>query len=59
MNEPEMSRTARAGGDTAQTGGLAEGSSAGTGGDLLVSGGRGLADLLPRRLVTAGRGGVA
>jgi signal transduction histidine kinase len=52
MNEPEMSRTARAGGDTAQTGGLAEGSSAGTGGDLLVSGGRGLADLLPRRLVT-------
>ena len=32
MNEPEMSRTARAGGDTAQTGGLAEGSSAGTGG---------------------------
>ena len=31
MNEPEMSRTARAG-DTAQTGGLAEGSSAGTGG---------------------------
>ena len=52
MNEPEMSRTARAGGDTAQTGGLAEGSGAGTGGDLLVSGGRGLADLLPRRLVT-------
>ena len=52
MNEPEMSRTARAGGDTAQTGGLAEGSGAGTGGDLLMSGGRGLADLLPRRLVT-------
>ena len=52
MNEPEMSRTARAGGDTAQTGGLAEGSGAGTEVDLLVSGGRGLADLLPRRLVT-------
>ena len=52
MNEPEMSRTARAGGDTAQTGSLAEGFGAGTEVDLLMSGGRGLADLLPRRLVT-------
>jgi hypothetical protein len=52
MNEPEMSGTARAGGDAVQTGGLAEGSSAGTEVDLLISGGRGLADLLPRRLVT-------
>ena len=52
MNEPEMSRTARAGGDAAQTGGLAGGFGAGTGVDLLVSGGGGLADLLPRRLVT-------
>ena len=53
MNEPEMSRTARADGDAVQAGGLAEGSGAGTGVDLLMSGGRGLADLLPRRLVTA------
>jgi len=52
MNEPEMSRTARAGGDAAQTGGLAGGFGAGAGVDLLVSGGGGLADLLPRRLVT-------
>jgi hypothetical protein len=52
MNEPEMSRTARAGGDAVQTEGLAEGSGAGTEVDLLISGGGGLAALLPRRLVT-------
>jgi len=52
MNEPEMSRTARADGDAVQTEGLAEGSGAGTEVDLLISGGGGLAALLPRRLVT-------
>src|SRR6266487_3912591 len=52
MNEPEMSRTARADGDAVQTQGLAEGSGAGTEVDLLISGGGGLAALLPRRLVT-------
>src|SRR5215472_44666 len=53
MNEADVSRTARAGGDAAQTRGLAEGFGAGSEADLLVSGGRGRADLLPRRLVTA------
>ena len=47
MKEPDVSRTGRAGGDAVQAGGLAEGL------DLVVSGGRGVAGLLPRRLVTA------
>ena len=47
MNEPEMSRTARAGGDAVQTEGLAEGSGAGTEVDLLISGGGGLAAPAP------------
>src|ERR1700749_4595299 len=53
MKEPDVSRPARAGGGAAPAGGLAEGFAAGTGVDLLVSGGGGLTDLLPRRLVTA------
>src|SRR5215470_18297829 len=46
MKEPDVSRPARAGDGAVRAGGLAEGV------DLLVSGGGGLADLFPRRLVT-------
>jgi hypothetical protein len=53
MREPDVSRTARAGGGAVRAGDLAEGV------DLLASGGGGLAGLLRRRLVTVWRGGVA